>query len=139
MDTGAPAYKISTPCMVPHPTALSSPTMSAQTNAAELNKLKKSELIERCIGLAELTTKLRDENNQLEGCIGYLISEKELLEQKNGQFLLQHHPPPDGLMTNNKQRGSSCSMTKRAHQLRRGFPYQNQWARWTGTINSMKQ
>ena len=56
--------------------------MSAQMNAAELNKLKKSELIERCIGLAELTTKLRDENNQLEGRIGYLISEKELLEQK---------------------------------------------------------
>lgn len=79
--------------------------MSTQTNA-ELNKLKKSELIERSVqlrqerdrltalietlqngeaGLQARVLSLQDEKAGLEGSVAELTSEKQLFEQKYGQ------------------------------------------------------
>jgi hypothetical protein len=85
--------------------------MPAQTNASELNKLKKGELVELSIkhqheqskltklittlenneaGLQDHVTKLQDERSELEGAVADLTGQKELLERKYGKSV----PPP---------------------------------------------
>jgi hypothetical protein len=85
---------------------LSPPTMPAQTNASELNKLKKGELVELSIkhqdersklteliatlqnneaGLQDRVMGLQDDKSELEGAVADLTGQKELLERKYGK------------------------------------------------------
>lgn len=93
-------------------------------NAAELNKLKKGELVELSIklqsersaltelvatlqndgaGLQDQFTKLRDEKSELEGLVADLTGQKQLLERKYGESLLSNvNVLPAHALTTNK-------------------------------------
>lgn len=116
--------------------------MSTQMTATELNKLKKTELIERSIklqhehseltelvatlendetGLRDRVIKLQDEKSEFEGRVADLKGEKELLERKYGELFLLVPVSSCALTINDKERRNGSSRLTNVQHPRRAF------------------